>query len=75
LLRSIDNHKEDANIEGKQILFAMDSVQNNKKDVEIKGTNGLFKNGIKCIKDLFKKPFIKNLKLAINFYAIYFYLT
>jgi hypothetical protein len=45
------------------------------KDVKIKDKKGLFKDMIQCIKDLLKKPFIKNLKLAVNFYVIFFYLT
>ncbi len=73
--KSSENRIQVPSIEGKKILSGIDSIQNNKKDVKIKDKKGLFKDMIQCIKDLLKKPFIKNLKLAVNFYVIFFYLT
>ena len=73
--KSSENRIKVPSIEGKQNLFGIDSIQNKKKDVQFKDKKGLFKDGINCIKDLLKKPFIKNLKLSVNFFVIFFYLT
>ena len=73
IMHSNDDYEEDANIGEKQNLFGFKSIQNNKKDVNI--YLGLFKDGIECIKNILKKPFIENLKLIFNFYVIFFYLT